>query len=522
MAKTTNYEWNLPNPVGIQITEMQKVADTLSAIDGTFAAFEQAYSTHTHSFASLAERPTTLGGYGITDGMTADEVASAIRAAVDGLINGSGAALDTLKELADALGNDPEFATTVGNALGVRVRVDAAQGFNLSQKAQGRANIDAVGTVDKGKADGVASLDSTGKVPSGQLPALTTTATVGAATAAANAKTTPADGDFFAGVLAGGSTMFKTTWANIKAALTTFFDGRYLTLTGGTLTNSLNVEGNLTVKARTAQNGAELWFRDETGANKALIFWNRGQNYLEFRRYDGTDWVTSFQLTGDGQIRFLEPVYSSSTISTGTNQIVGSLTHPVNGGYLNVGSYSTTTYGNGSGNLWWNHNTRTLNLQAAGGGTASFSTGILKASAELNAGDARYLGDGNIEGSVWGGYAKTWINNALGGKANTSHTHTASQISNFNASVDARIAAVMGNNSGTAPVGGYIMAQARNSGGSVGVTMGGGELWYASAQGSSMQGGMNVGYGTWISSGAYAGSQNGSTPSATTIWKRIG
>lgn len=66
--------------------------------------------------------------------MTAEEVAQAIKTAVDDLINGSGAALDTLKELADALGNDPEFATTVGNALGVRVRVDAAQSFSLAEK----------------------------------------------------------------------------------------------------------------------------------------------------------------------------------------------------------------------------------------------------------------------------------------------------------------------------------------------------------------------------------------------------
>ncbi|WP_421565561.1 hypothetical protein [Ochrobactrum sp. EDr1-4] len=65
------------------------------------------------------------------------------------------------------------------------------------------------------------------------------TATVGAAIAGANGKTTPADGDFFSGVEAGGSTMFKTTWANIKAALQTIYDSRYLRLIGGTLTAPL-------------------------------------------------------------------------------------------------------------------------------------------------------------------------------------------------------------------------------------------------------------------------------------------
>lgn len=170
--KTSNYQFALPNPVGIQIAEMQKVADSIIAIDAKLKASETALSTHRHSFADLLDKPTTLEGYGITDGMTAAEIAAAIKAAIDGVVNGSGAALDTLKELADALGNDPQFATTVSNALGVRVRVDAAQSFSLAQKAQGRGNLDALGTVDKGKANGVASLDGSGKVPAAQLPAM--------------------------------------------------------------------------------------------------------------------------------------------------------------------------------------------------------------------------------------------------------------------------------------------------------------------------------------------------------------
>ncbi|MEN5279461.1 hypothetical protein ABE527_21440 [Brucella sp. TWI432] len=227
MAKTTNYEWDLPSPKGLQLGEIAKIATTFTAIDVKIKWFETALSTHKHSFADLTHKPTTLGGFGITDGMTADEVAQAIKAAVDNLVNGSGEALDTLKKLADALGNDPNFAASVGTALGVRVRVDAATNFSLAQRAQGRANIDALGTVDKGAAGGVASLDAGGKVPSAQLPALTTTATVGAAVAGANGKTTPADGDFFTGVEAGGSTMFKTTWANVKAALRAYFDPVY-------------------------------------------------------------------------------------------------------------------------------------------------------------------------------------------------------------------------------------------------------------------------------------------------------
>ncbi|MGT5871436.1 phage tail-collar fiber domain-containing protein [Escherichia coli] len=48
-----------------------------------------------------------------------------VQAAVAALINASPAALDTLKELADALGNDPNFATTMATALGLKAPLDS-------------------------------------------------------------------------------------------------------------------------------------------------------------------------------------------------------------------------------------------------------------------------------------------------------------------------------------------------------------------------------------------------------------
>ena len=47
-----------------------------------------------------------------------------VQAAVSALINGSPAALDTLKELADAIGDDANFATTITTALGLRALLD--------------------------------------------------------------------------------------------------------------------------------------------------------------------------------------------------------------------------------------------------------------------------------------------------------------------------------------------------------------------------------------------------------------
>lgn len=67
---------------------------------------------------------------------------TAISAAVAALVNSAPTALDTLKELSDALGGDASFATTTATALGNRVRTDtAAQGLNSTQQGNARTNI---------------------------------------------------------------------------------------------------------------------------------------------------------------------------------------------------------------------------------------------------------------------------------------------------------------------------------------------------------------------------------------------
>ncbi|WP_409284297.1 phage tail protein [Pseudomonas protegens] len=89
---------------------LKELADALGN-DPNFA------TTMTNALAGKAGKATTLGGYGITDAFTKPETTSAIQQAIASLVASSPAALDTLKELADALGNDPNFATTMTNAL---------------------------------------------------------------------------------------------------------------------------------------------------------------------------------------------------------------------------------------------------------------------------------------------------------------------------------------------------------------------------------------------------------------------
>ncbi len=96
------------------------------------------------------------GGAGIDDGATSggavtwsvDKIKAVVDAAKlavkDELVGGAGAALDTLAELAAALGDNPNFATTIATELGNRVRYDAAQSLTTAQKTQACTNIGAV------------------------------------------------------------------------------------------------------------------------------------------------------------------------------------------------------------------------------------------------------------------------------------------------------------------------------------------------------------------------------------------
>ena len=70
-----------------------------------------------------------------------DTIEAAKTAVKNDLVNGAGAALDTLSELAAALGNDASFATTIATQMGNRVRYDAAQTLDAAQKLQACTNI---------------------------------------------------------------------------------------------------------------------------------------------------------------------------------------------------------------------------------------------------------------------------------------------------------------------------------------------------------------------------------------------
>jgi len=120
-------------------------------------------TTKTSLVAAVNELVTLIasgGGAGIDDDASeggavtwsVDKITTTIAAAKTALknelVDGSAAALDTLAELAAALGNDPSFATTIATGLANRVRFDEAQGLNAAQKTQARDNIGAAAAAD--------------------------------------------------------------------------------------------------------------------------------------------------------------------------------------------------------------------------------------------------------------------------------------------------------------------------------------------------------------------------------------
>lgn len=72
---------------------------------------------------------------------SANKTVTAIQAAVDTLVDGAPAALDTLNKLAAALGNDENLARTMITQINNRVRFDEAQVLTAEQQLTACTNI---------------------------------------------------------------------------------------------------------------------------------------------------------------------------------------------------------------------------------------------------------------------------------------------------------------------------------------------------------------------------------------------
>ncbi|WP_053073557.1 tail fiber protein [Chromobacterium violaceum] len=82
--------------------------------------------------AGKADKATTLAGYGIADGASKSD----LKAAVDGLVSGAPGALNTLQELAAALGNDANYAASMTKLLaGKADKATTLSGYGIADAA---------------------------------------------------------------------------------------------------------------------------------------------------------------------------------------------------------------------------------------------------------------------------------------------------------------------------------------------------------------------------------------------------
>ena len=108
---------------------------------GVSAGTYKSVTVNSKGIITAGTNPTTLNEYGITDADTSAQVTTKINNAVAALVDASPTTLDTLNELAAALGDDPNFATTTSTALGNRViknaDIVAGTGTKVTYDAKG-------------------------------------------------------------------------------------------------------------------------------------------------------------------------------------------------------------------------------------------------------------------------------------------------------------------------------------------------------------------------------------------------
>lgn len=144
----------LAQAVGTDVKALTVAQGSLSALNTT---------AKTSLVAAINELLALAGGSGASiddlagDGNTGvtwsankifDSIEAAKAAVKNELVSGAGAALDTLNELAAALGNDPSFAATIAAEVANRVRYDASQTLTAPQQVQARSNIGAASASD--------------------------------------------------------------------------------------------------------------------------------------------------------------------------------------------------------------------------------------------------------------------------------------------------------------------------------------------------------------------------------------
>jgi len=90
---------------------------------------------------------------GLATTYSSAKIVDLVATAIDDLVAGAPAALDTLKELADAFTDTENVVASLTLALSNRLRIDADQDLTPAQQAFGRSNLDVFSKAEIGDID---------------------------------------------------------------------------------------------------------------------------------------------------------------------------------------------------------------------------------------------------------------------------------------------------------------------------------------------------------------------------------
>lgn len=155
-----NYKQNEDQSQAISELQANKVDKT------TYNQFVQnnnnQHSQINTTLDSKADKSSTLSGYGITNAYTKTETDSKIEEKISQLVNSAPETLNTLDELAAALGDDPNFATTTANLIGTKLSTETYNAEKINF-----ASVDSVNTKITG--NGINTIQVVTELPEQQL-----------------------------------------------------------------------------------------------------------------------------------------------------------------------------------------------------------------------------------------------------------------------------------------------------------------------------------------------------------------